>query len=205
VGYAIAAAIAIPVGFLDQFARLKARPTFGGGTLLWWVGRILLECGIAAGALFLAKQLDVKYSDDWYGWVAAGVLGASLAKSHITEIAHGDRAAAYGLINLYEQVRRIFEHQIDDSSATRQSAWIEDTILPAVAGLKPSEVADRLEHYVEGRGELSEIERGQELSWIDGWRNDALDEQAVRKALVLRAVKLRAWRLLNDLAKAGSG
>jgi hypothetical protein len=204
-GYAIAAAVAIPVGLLDQYARLRARPAFAEWTWLWWCGRVFLECAVAAGALFLAKELHVKYTDSWYGWVAAGLLGASLVKSHVAEVSHNRQAVAYGLIQLYEQIRRIFATKIDKASANQQAQWIDDTILPNLQskGVSATVFADRLRTYVKGLGDLGGVERAEELSWIKETREDAptVGEDPTRRALVERAAELKAWDWLKKQAK----
>ena len=201
-GYAVAAAVAVPVGFIDQFGRLRARPAFRGGVWIWWALRIVLECTIAVATLYAAVHLDIRYSDEWYGWLAAGLIGASLAKSHLAEFGRGDREVAYGLISFYERVRAIFEGRINTLSASHQSTWINDKILPALQsrGVTAEEVADKLEDYVRGLGGLGDFEREQEVAWIQSTRQESISEDLIRKALVRRAVEMRAWDWLKTLA-----
>jgi hypothetical protein len=202
-GYAVAAAVAIPVGLLDQYGRLRARPAFTDWGWFWWLLRVALECAISVGALYLATTLNVKYNDQWYGWIAAGLVGPSLAKSHLAEIARGERRIAYGLINFYERARGLLEEKIDHLAASQQTIWINSTILPNLRerDVSAAQLADRFEDYVLGLGGLTSVERDQEVAWIRTTKGEDLSEEQIRKALVRRAVNMRAWGLLKKLAQ----
>jgi hypothetical protein len=207
VEYAVAAAVAIPVGLLDQFARLRARPAVRGRIFAWWCGRVALECGIAAGALFLAQQLEVKYSHDWYGWVAAGLLGASLAKSYVAEVTHEAKPVAYGLISVYDRLRKIFEDRIDRTSSARQAEWLEDIILKRLGekDVTPKQIGRKMEGYVRGLGGITSSERTKEVSFIHETlgEEDEIGAEEVRRTLIFRAADLQAWDILKGYEKTG--
>lgn len=205
--YAVGAAVAAVLAFIELNSRLRSRPTWRGGAWFWWILRLLLEGAIgalAAGAVQVATGGALGGLPDWLAaGVGGGLAGPGFVRMPIVTIGKGEDQRSIGPATLYEPIRSYIEDQLDDIGANEQQKWIHREVIPrlAKAGTTPDQVANRLKTYVRGLTRLKETDILAEIKYIEDVIADSKSGPAEKiEALLLRALKLRAYRTIEDLA-----
>lgn len=205
--FLLAAVVAALLAFIEVRSRLASRPTWRGGASAWWVGRLGLEAligALAAAAVELAT--DVQWPEDLPSWIPSGLAGGlggpAFVRLTVATLGKGEEEKPVGLATFYEPVRNFFETALDDIGASEQTKWLHDRCLPALRqrNVPPDSVGDRLKTYVKALTRLSAAEKATELKFIEDTLNDttATDDDKI-EALLLRALALRAFRMIDSL------
>jgi hypothetical protein len=181
---------------------LQSRLTLGAGALKWWVARLTLEGGVGAAAFAAVDgAIAAAWAGEVGGWVIAGGAGPAVARMRVVTIGKGEDARPLGIATVYEPLRDYIENEIDDIGATQESVWLYQTVLPTLKakGTSPQNVADRLSTYVLSRSRLTEAEKTAERDFIAQTLADSSPPDDKVSALILRARRLRAYKLIRSL------
>ncbi len=172
--------------------------------MVFWGLRVLLEVGVGVASIGIAQAVDSSLSNEPLAWVAAGAAGPIVVRARIMDIGTGRSAQPIGLAAFYEPVRDWIAKQIDDIGAAKQSKWLTEELLPTLSmnGVTPHEVAGRISRWFEGSGRFSKLDELHEQEFIHKTLKSRQPDDIKREMLVLRAVKLGAYRVLRDLRRA---
>jgi hypothetical protein len=203
VPYLVAALVAGALGAIEQYNRLQTRLTRGDYAWAFWAMRIVLEMAIGFAAMAIAIAAKPSLEHDLLAWIAAGAAGPIAVRTRIIDIGVGSTARPVGLATAYEPVRDWIAARIDDIGAAAQSKWITEELLPVLAkeGKPPKEVGDRLVRWCEGSERFSKVAVGDQRAFVRKTLGSKDSDDIKRELLVLKAIELKAFRVLRDLRK----
>lgn len=157
--------------------------------------------------LAVARDLDIRYSDEWYAGFAAWFVGASTARSAAIEPFSRGRTLQVGLQYLFDGLRRRIEDRLDRIGRNADTKY-RDQVVPALAGggVSPEEFGRRLIEQIDGLNTLKPSEREDH---IRAARRTIEDEASGNEgrlgSFVLQALSLRLYEWLDDSVAAAGG
>jgi hypothetical protein len=204
VPYVVAACVAGALGALEQYNRLRSRPTWADHAWALWTLRIVLEAGIGVAALGIIEAATPNVVENPLVWVAAGAAGPAAVRLRIIDVGVRENATPIGLAAAYEPVRDWLARQLDDISASAQSRWLYTELLPALdqRQVPPETIGARVLHWIEGSERFTKIQEVDERDYVKATLAADEADSLKRELIVLRALKLGAYRVLRDLHEA---
>ncbi len=204
--YLVAGLTAGALGALEQYKRLKTPVTKVDYAWAWWVGRVVLEILIGLAAMLVLKKADASIVERFrpLGWFVVGAAGPAVARLRIIDVGSGDAPSPFGVATIYEPLRDWIAKQIDDIGAAAQTRNVKEVMLPLFnrTGVAPKEISDRYTIWMESSERFSTVQQLQEREYIKETLDGSEPAHVQRELLVLRALKLGAYRVLRDLRQS---
>lgn len=202
--YAVAALVAGALGALEQYNRLQSKLTKHDYAWAFWLLRIALEVVIGLLAMRIAISAKPAYEHQAFAWIVAGASGPALVRSRIIDVGPPGSTKPAGLAAAYEPFRDWIAARLDDIGAAAQSLWLNEELLPTLArhNKEPLDIANRLMRWVEGSERFTPVATSRQRAWVRKTLRDSQPADIKREQLVIRAVELKAYRVLRDLRRS---